>query len=63
MYENYFNDKCPICGGVIGYYINSYGALVKECTNCKHIITNDTVATDKTTNTDYNSFSINTKGN
>lgn len=54
MYENAFNEKCPVCGGIIGYHINSYGQIVKQCSNCKHIIANDVVATNKTTVTDYN---------
>ena len=48
------NERCPICGGIIGYHINSYGQIVKQCNNCKHIITDDVVTTDKTTITDYN---------
>lgn len=62
MYENFLNDKCPICGGAIGYHINSYGALVKKCTACGNIIGNNIITTNKTTITDYNSFSTNTKG-
>ena len=54
MYENAFNERCPICGGVIGYHINSYCQIVKQCNNCKHIIADDVVVTDKTTVTDYN---------
>ena len=48
------NERCPICGGIIGYHINSYGQIVKQCNNCKHIIADDVVTTDKTTITDYN---------
>nr|DAP55445.1 MAG TPA: TFIIB zinc-binding [Caudoviricetes sp.] len=44
-----FNERCPICGCIIGYYINSYGRVVKQCNNCKHIIANRCVATNKTT--------------
>ena len=49
-----FDKKCPVCGGIIGYHINSYGQVVKQCNNCKHIITDDVVTTNKTTVTDYN---------
>lgn len=49
-----FNERCPICGGIIGYHINSYGQIVKQCNNCKHIIADDVVTTNKTTVTDYN---------
>lgn len=49
-----FNKRCPICGCIIGYHINSYGQIVKQCNNCKHIIADDVIATDKTTVTDYN---------
>lgn len=48
------NGICPICGCIIGYYINSYGRVVKQCNNCKHIIADNVVTTDKTTITDYN---------
>lgn len=48
------NGICPICGCIIGYYINSYGQVVKQCNNCKHIIADNVVTTDKTTITDYN---------
>ena len=54
MYENAFNEKCPVCGGIIGYHINSYGQIVKQCNNCKHIIADDVVVTNKTTFTGYN---------
>lgn len=54
MYDNVFAEKCPACGGIIGYHINSYGQVVKQCNNCKHIITDDVVTTNKTTVTDYN---------
>lgn len=47
------DERCPVCGGTICYYINSYGQTVKECSNCKHIIANDVVTTNKTTFTDY----------
>lgn len=49
-----FNERCPVCGGAIGYHINSYGRVVEQCTRCKHIITDDIVLTDKTTFTGYN---------
>ena len=55
MYKNASNDKCPICGGgTIGYHINSYGQIVKQCNNCKHIIADDVVTTNQTTFTGYN---------
>lgn len=54
MYDNIFAERCPICGCIIGYHINSYGQVVKQCNNCKHIIADDVVATDKTTFTGYN---------
>ena len=54
MYENAFNEKCSVCGGIIGYHINSYGRVVKQCNSCKHIIADDVVVTNKTTFTDYN---------
>lgn len=54
MYENVLNERCPICGCIIGYYINSYGRVVKQCNNCKHIIADDIVATNKTIFTGYN---------
>ena len=54
MYDNLFAEECPVCGGIIGYHINSYGQVVKQCNRCKHIITDDVVTTDKTTITDYN---------
>lgn len=46
--------KCPVCGGIIGYHINSYGRVVKQCNNCKHVIADDVVVTNKTTFTGYN---------
>lgn len=50
-----FNERCPVCGGTLGYYINSYGRVVQQCTGCKHIIAHDVVApTNKTTFTGYN---------
>ena len=61
MYENVVNKRCPICGCIIGYHINSYGQIVKQCSNCKHIIADDVVATDKTTVTDYNQSTTTTK--
>lgn len=51
---NMLNERCPVCGGIIGYHINSYGQIVKQCNSCKHIITDDVVVTDKTTFTGYN---------
>lgn len=50
------NNNCPACGGkgTIGYHINSYGQVVKQCNNCNYVITDDVVTTDKTTVTDYN---------
>ena len=56
-----FNERCPICGCIIGYHINSYGQIVKQCSNCKHIIADDVVATNKTTVTDYNQSTTKTK--
>lgn len=48
-------STCPFCGsGTIGYHINSYGQIVKQCNNCKHIIADDVVTTNKTTFTGYN---------
>lgn len=49
-----FKERCPVCGSIIGYHINSYGRIVRQCRNCKHIIADDVVTTDKTTVTDYN---------
>ena len=49
-----FNERCPICGGTLGYYINSYGRVVQQCTSCKHIIADDVIVTNKTTITDNN---------
>ena len=54
MYENDLNDRCPACGGTIGYHINSYGQVVKQCNWCNHVIADDVVVTDKTTITDNN---------
>lgn len=48
MFENVLSDRCPKCGGAIGYHINSYGQIVKQCNTCKYIIVNNTVATNKT---------------
>ena len=47
-------EKWAVCGGIIGYHIHNYGKKVKQCNNCKHIIVDDVVTTDKTTFTDYN---------
>lgn len=49
-----FNERCPVCGGTLGYHINSYGRVVQQCNHCKHIIAADFVLTDKTTFTGYN---------
>lgn len=49
-----FNKRCPVCGGTLGYHINSYGRVVQQCNRCKHIIADDVVITDKTTFTGYN---------
>lgn len=49
-----FNEKYPVCGGTLGYHINSYGRVVQQCNRCKHIIADDVVITDKTTFTGYN---------
>lgn len=49
-----FNERCPVCGGTLGYHINSYGRVVQQCNRCKHIIAADVVLTDKTTFTGYN---------
>ena len=49
-----FNKRCPVCGGTLGYHINSYGRVVEQCNRCKHIIADDVVVTDKTTFTGYN---------
>lgn len=54
MYDYLFPEKCPNCGGTIGYHISSYGQVVKQCNWCKHIIANDTIVTNKTTITDNN---------
>lgn len=37
------NNNCPACGGkgTIGYHINSYGQVVKQCNNCNYVITDD----------------------
>lgn len=60
MYEYSIAKKCPICGNTLGYYIDNYGQMVKKCIACKHIIADNTVATDKTTFTDCDSISTNT---
>ncbi len=55
MYDNVFDKRCPICGGVIGYHINSYGRIVEQCSSCKHIIPDDPViTTNKIPITDFN---------
>lgn len=61
MYDEFFNKRCPICGGTIGYHINSYGRIVEKCTICNYVISDDPViTTNKTTLTDFNSQSTNT---
>ena len=41
-------SPCPFCGsGTIGYHINSYVQIVKQCDNCKHTIADDFVTTNK----------------
>lgn len=48
-------SPCPFCGGgTIGYHINSYGQIVKQCNNCKHIIADDVVTTNKNNFPSYN---------
>lgn len=55
MYESLFTEKCPICGCPIGYHINSYGKVVRSCSNCKYVIPDDPViTTNKTMLTDFN---------
>lgn len=49
-----FNERCPVCGGTLGYHINSYGRVAQQCNRCKHIIADNVVLTDKTTFTGYN---------
>lgn len=43
------NERCPICGSSIEFYINSYGALVEKCSACGKIIGNNIITTNKTT--------------
>ena len=58
MYENVLNERCPICGCVIGYHINSYGKVVRSCSNCKYVIPDDPViTTNKIPITDFNTQS------
>lgn len=54
MYGIVLNERCPVCGGTLGYHINSYGRVVEQCNRCKHIIADDVVLTNKTTFTGYN---------
>lgn len=54
MYDYLFAEKCPVCGGTLGYHINSYGRVVQQCNHCKHIIADNVVVTNKTTFTGYN---------
>lgn len=56
-----FNKRCPVCGETLGYHINSYGQVVKQCNNCNYVIADDVVTTDKTTFTDYNQSTTKTK--
>lgn len=40
-------STCPFCGsGTIGYQINSYVQIVKQCDNCKHTIADDFVTSN-----------------
>lgn len=48
MYEYSIAKKCPICGNTLGYYVDNCGQMIKKCTACKHIIADNTVATNKT---------------
>lgn len=58
MYENVLNERCPICGCVLGYHINSYGKIVRSCSNCKYVIPDDPViTTNKIPITDFNTQS------
>lgn len=55
MYENVLNERCPICGCILGYHINSYGKVVRSCSNCKYVIPDDPViTTNKIPITDFN---------
>ena len=55
MYENVLNKRCPICGCILGYHINSYGKVVRSCSNCKYVIPDDPViTTNKIPITDFN---------
>lgn len=50
-----FNERCPVCGGTLGYHINSYGRIVQQCSSCKYIIPDDPViTTNKIPITDFN---------
>lgn len=61
MYENDLNERCPICGGVLGSHINSYGKVVRSCSICKYVIPDDPViTTNKTPLTDFNKYSSTT---
>lgn len=54
------NERCPICGGIIGYHINSYGRIVEQCSGCKHIIPDDPVITTNKTTITNNNYVANT---
>lgn len=55
MYDNVFDERCPICGCILGYRINSYGKVVRSCSNCKYVIPDDPViTTNKIPITDFN---------
>ena len=54
------NERCPICGGIIGYHINSYGRIVEQCSKCKHIIPDDPVITTNKTTITNNNYVANT---
>lgn len=50
-----FNERCPVCGGTLGYHLNSYGRVVEQCSRCKYVIPDDPViTTDKIPITDFN---------
>ena len=51
-----FDKRCPICGGVIGYHINSYGRIVEQCSSCKHIIPDDPVITTNNNHPKYKRY-------
>lgn len=61
MYDNVFDERCPICGCILGYHINSYGKVVRSCSNCKYVIPDDPViTTNKIPITDFNKYSSTT---